>query len=149
MNKDININDKNSENYLINKRNLIESNSFSNEIKILTYDIHSAKNILKIDSFQQKKYKTDKNYRNEMLINKINLKDIFIPKCLFCMSKKRKICKLLLKESTKVIYEKLDIFNIFKNIITIEYINSFFENHSNEIIMPEEWVNNISNINKE
>ena len=51
MNKDININDKNSENYLINKRNLIESNSFSNEIKILTYDIHSDKNILKIDSY--------------------------------------------------------------------------------------------------
>ena len=81
-----------------------------------------------------------------MLINKINLKDIFIPKCLFCIRKKRKIYKLLLKESMNIMIEKLDIFNVFKNICSIEYLNDYNNHHLNEIKMPEECSNNISNI---
>ena len=81
-----------------------------------------------------------------MLINKINLKDIFIPKCLFCIRKKRKIYKLLLKESMNIMIDKLDIFNVFKNLCSIEYLNDYNNCHLNEIKMPEECSNNISNI---
>ena len=156
MNKDININDKNSENYLINKKNLLESNSFSNEMKVLTYDTHSVKNSLKNlnnnkiqYSLNQQKYNNDKNFKNEILINKIGLKDIFIPVCLYYLRQKRKIYKILLKESMNIMIEKLDIFNVFKNICSIEYINDYNNNHFNEIKMTEECSNNIFNISKE
>ena len=43
-------------------------------------------------------------------------------KC-YCKNKKRKINNILLNESMNIISEKLDIFNIFRNMCLIENIN--------------------------
>ena len=124
-NKDIN--DKTSKN--------IGEISLGNKIKIHNNEIQSIKESEK-DIFTKREnsdYNTDKNIKtsqfneNDWIISNISLKDLFISKFHCCKRKKRNIYNLLLNESMEVIMEKLDIFNIFRNICSIEYANNNLE----------------------
>ena len=124
-NKDIN--DKTSKN--------IGEISLGNKIKIHNNEIQSIKESEK-DIFTKREnsdYNTDKNIKtsqfneNDWIISNISLKDLFISKFHCCKRKKRNIYNLLLNESMEVIMKKLDIFNIFRNICSIEYANNNLE----------------------
>ena len=52
--------------------------------------------------------------------------------------KRRKVYNLLVNESMNVVQEKLDIFNIFRNICLIENSNNFLNDNSDKIKMSEE-----------
>ena len=109
--------------------------SLGNKIKIHNNEIQSIKESEK-DIFTKREnsdYNTDKNIKtsqfneNDWIISNISLKDLFISKFHCCKRKKRNIYNLLLNESMEVIMKKLDIFNIFRNICSIEYANNNLE----------------------
>ena len=127
------IKSKNSENSLIRKKNLFENQLNKNDVEIdketnnkesQKSDIKNSNNKKLLDNFSTKKKTISLNNKNknEYLIDIINLRDLFISIC-FCFSKKRKnIYKILLNETKEIITEKLDIFNIFRDLCSIEAI---------------------------
>ena len=77
----------------------------------------------------------------------MTLKDIFISIFYCCKKKKRNVYKIIVNESMNVVMEKLDIFNIFRNICSIEYSNYDINNNNFDIIkMSEECSKILSDI---
>ena len=94
-----------------------------------------------------KNNKTDKENENNWIIENMTLKDIFISIFYCCKKKKRNVYKILVNESMNVVMEKLDIFNIFRNICSIEYSNYDINNNNFDIIkMSEECSKILSDI---
>ena len=124
-------------------------------------------NILKIDS-TEKKFKKEKNYKisSEMfnnteiinkndkdndntIINKIGLKDISLSIFCSCGKRKRnKIYKILIDESMNIIRNKLDIFNIFRNLCSIEHSKNDLNLNKNPYLidMSKKCINELSEI---
>ena len=114
-----------SENEKIKKRNKYYENDFG----INKIEFKSTKNIyLKSTNYtpmKNNKENLNTTLKNDSIIDKIHLKDLFISFC-FCFFRKRKnIYKILLNETMNIITEKLDIFNVFKNLYSIEIKNDF------------------------
>ena len=142
---------------MVQNKNFLESNSTKKEIKIDNIDIHPFKNsfedINKINGESSYNIaKVSKNYKdsgNSLILEKINLKDLLSSICYCCGGKRKKIYRILLNESKNVIMEKLDIFNIFRNISLIEYLNNDLNNNLNIINMSEECSNDLIEIIKQ
>ena len=126
------LNDKNSENILINKkskRNIMETNSYNSykiENDMENYESQSVKNNLKtyyikesntVINMKKKKNKDLINEKeNNKILNNIKLNNYLIHLG-FCFVRKRKnVYNILLDEAMNLIKEKLDIFNLFKNM---------------------------------
>ena len=148
------INDINSDVNLFNKNNIISKNFHNSENKPDNFDNLSVRNIFKypkkntrnILNTRTNKIKLNLITHNEknFIINKINLTDILISICFCFKRKKRKVYKLLLDETMNVIMEKLDIFNLFRDLCSIENLN---DNCNSGIIkMSKECSNNLQNI---
>ena len=152
------INDKMSENYLINKKNILEINPYGNQINNANYDTISVKNNSKKTeknksrSFLNKSKKINNKLnlasdnKNDMIINKFNLKDTLITLCFCYKNKRNKKTKILLDETMNIITEKLDILNLFRNICTIENLKNDFDYNVGILKMSEECSNNLSDI---
>ena len=133
------INDKMSENYLINKKNILEINPYGNQINNANYDTISVKNNSKKTeknksrSFLNKSKKINNKLnlasdnKNDMIINKFNLKDTLITLCFCYKNERNKKNKILLDETMNIITEKLDILNLFRNICTIENLKNDYD----------------------
>ena len=142
------INSKTSRNIVVN--------SLGNEIKIHNFENQSIKNSEKytIKNREESDYNIDKNIKTsqfnekDWIITNIGLKELFISKFHCGKRKKRNVYNLLLNESMEVIMEKLDIFNIFRNIYSIENINNDLKNNLDEIKMSKECSKNLSEIIK-
>ena len=81
------------------------------------------------------------------IINKIALKDQ-ISSIFYCCSKnKGKIYNIVLKESMKIIKEKLDIFNIFRNLFLIEYSKNDINKNLEIMRMSDECSRELSILN--
>ena len=82
-------------------------------------------------------------------IDNINLTDLLISK-FYCRykRKKRSVYNLLINESMNIMAEKLDIFNILRNLCSIEYSNDDFVKNLDIIKMSEECSKDISYIIK-
>ena len=115
-----------------------ENNIDNTYIKTIKYNpVDTNKNSTQLLSNNKKAYKADKDNENIMIIRKIKLKDLFCS--IFCCGiKKRKVYNLLVNESMDVVQEKLDIFNIFRNICLIENSNNCLNDNSDTIKMSEE-----------
>ena len=152
------INYKMNDNYLINKKNIIEINSFVNETNKANYDTTSVKNYSKekeknkSQAFLNKSKKInnelnfDSDNKNDMIINKFNLKETLITLCFCYKNKRNKKNKILLDETMNIIIEKLDILNLFRNICTIENLKNDFDYNIGIFKMSEECSNNLSDI---
>ena len=133
-----------------------EVNSLVNEIKIPNFENLSIKSNDKDTNTKSEKsyYIIDKNIKTskvnekDWIISNISLKDLFISRFHCGERKKRNIYNLLLNESMKVIMEKLDIFNIFRNICSIEYANNNLKNNFDVIKMSKECSKDLSEIIK-
>ena len=121
-----------SKNSSTRKKNLLENQIYQNDIEIdkkankelYKKDIiySNNKKLADIFSTAKKTISLRNNNKNEYLIDIINLKDLFIS-IRFCFSRKRKnIYKILLNETKEIVTEKLDIFNIFRDLCSIEDI---------------------------
>ena len=128
----VDMDDKNSEN------NGTIKNSFKDLNK------NSEENILNMP----KKLNLEKN-REKLVVEYIYLKDIFFAVFYCCKRKRKNIYNLLLNESMKVVMEKLDIFNIFRNMCSFEYSNEELNNNNIDIIkMSKECSKDLSEIIK-
>ena len=137
MNKE-EINDANSGNNLVNKNNQIAKNSH-NKDKLGNFDNYSEKNIYKYSG------KNSINYNEkDWLIDKINLKETLMSICCSFKRKRRNVYKLLLNETMNIITEKLDIFNLFRDLCTME--NSKDDYNSRIIKMSKECSNRLQDI---
>ena len=135
-----------------NIKNITETNFLNNNIKIVNYENDSIKesfrNINK-NSCESKNNKIDTGNANNWIIENISLTDIFISMFYCCCKKnKRNAYKILINESMNVVTEKLDIFNIFRNICSIEYIKYDRNNNLDKIKMSEECSKDLSEIIK-
>ena len=145
------INDKISENYLINKRYILKNNSFKNDNNINNQEIFSFKNNIininknKADSFfsSTKKIHSDSIIENNerWIIDKINSNYLLKSFCFFKKQKKNNIYKIILGVTMDIVKDKLDIFNVFRAIGSIEIINNNFDYNLGIIKMPEEYSN--------
>jgi len=151
------ISDKMSENYLINKKNILEINPYGNKANKENYDNHSVKNhakelnksksrpFLNISKKNNKSILVPDN-KNDMIINKFNLKDTLIILCFCYKNKKNNINKILLDETMNIIIEKLDIFNLFRNICAIENLKNDFDYNIGIFKLSENCSNNLQDI---
>ena len=127
--KNINNKNKNSEKQSTRKEIKLENIDFQK-------DYEENKNCL--DNLNNSVKKENKNEQNiDYIINKINLKDLLISKSLCCKNYKKNVYNLILNESMKLIIEKLDIINIFRNMYIIE--NSKINKNLDSIKMSEEF----------
>jgi hypothetical protein len=147
-NNDKNIEDQNQNDtkiYSINSKNNKKKDEKFESIKGVYKDIN--KNSSEPLSNITKNNKTDKENENNWIIENMTLKDIFISIFYCCKKKKRNVYKILVNESMNVVMEKLDIFNIFRNICSIEYSNYDINNNNFDIIkMSEECSKILSDI---
>ena len=147
-------NKKSEEKYLAKNKNKVDVSSFKKETKIKNIDIQSVKssyddiNKNDLESFynMSKKSKNSTDNTNNWIIEEIGLKDLLISVFYCCGKKRRKMYNILLNEGMKVIIEKLDISNIFKNIYSIECSNNDFCKSMNIIKMSGECVKALSEI---
>ena len=130
-------------------------NSFKNKIKKENIENLPIKNRPQDTNKNKEKFynrdkisKTILKNKNNWIITNISLKDLFISRFYCCKGKKRKVYNLLLNESMEIIMEKLDIFNIFRNICSIEYLNNNLKNNLDVIKMSEKCSSILSEIIK-
>ena len=106
--------------------------SFKRNTKVENFDRQSIKNSREeinknseeyLKDVTIKKKKSVKFEDNSYIISDINLKDLLVSKCCSCFSRKKNVYKVILKESSNIIREKLDILNIFRTIYFFEYSN--------------------------
>ena len=142
---------------LAQKNNGSEIKSSRKEIKLENIDFQSIKknyeeNINKNSLDDLKNYtqkdKNDQSNDNDWIIDKIYLRNLLISK--FCCAKKYKgkVYGIILKESMKLIKEKLDIFSIFRSICTIDNSNNAINKNLDSIKMSGEFTKVLSDIIK-
>ena len=138
--------DKNSENILIDKRkiaNIMETNTNNNGDEIIKYENHLNKGKLKpynIDCIGQ-----EKNSNLEKKYIKLNNCLVYLG---FCFIRKRKnVDNVLLDEGLSIIREKLDIFNILKNLLLSENIQKNIKCEFEEIKFSEECSKTLEELN--
>ena len=131
----------------------MEAKSLKNTRKLNNIKIQSIKNSNKdinknsVESPDNEK-SNNKNDETNYIIENIYLKDLLISMCCCCERRKENMYKILIDESMNVITEKLDIYNIFRKICSIEYSNGDLNNNFNTIKMSDENSKNLSEIIK-
>ena len=138
------------------KKETIEIKSLKNEIKDEKAELRSNKNShdeinKKSEDYLNdisKKKKNDKNIEPNWSIDEITLKDLLISKFYCCSKNRTNVYRLILDESMKIIMEKLDILNIFRNQYFIEYFINDLKKNLNKMIMSKELSNELSEITK-
>ena len=152
-----NINTNLNEEDLAQKNNGSEIKSSRKEIKLENIDFQSIKknyeediNKNSLDDLKNytQKDKNDQSNDNDWIIDKIYLRNLLISK--FCCVKKYKgkVYGIILKESMKLIKEKLDIFSIFRSICTIDNSNNAINKNLDSIKMSGEFTKVLSDIIK-
>ena len=91
-----------------------------------------------------------KDFVNEMennrIINKIKLNNYLIHLC-FCFIRKRKnVYNTLLDESMNIISEKLDIFNLFRNMCLQDNINKNIGFEYERLKLSDECIKKLENL---
>ena len=149
------INDKNSENYLMPKKNILETQSYKNNIEIeknnkeLHKNDFKKRNEKKLSSniYTTKKLNSLFRYnKKEWIIDIINLKDLFFFNCFSFSNKRKNIYRILLKESNRIIKEKLDILNVFRDLCSIEDMKKLSECNIVNIKMSNNCCNNLTDL---
>ena len=137
---------KNKKNYANNRNNL---NNISNSERISYINkktiknqktnlnpIHKAikeNNEIEINIFQKKDYdierhNTEKSLPKKAILDKINSNILCIYFCFCCSRKRKNIGNTLLDEAMNIIKDKLDIYNMFRNLYYIDdikHINNY------------------------
>ena len=90
---------------------------------------------------------TNKN-NDEYIIDNIKLTDLFIDICLNLCKRRNNLYKILLNEARTVIIQKLDIFNVFRSLCSIENEKRNSSDNLFQIKMSEDCFNNLSSLLK-
>ena len=134
-----------------------EINSFKKDIKIGNTDItkNNSKDINQnipesSGNFTNfiKEFKYDTDIDKTLIIKEVKLKDMLLSACYCCGQKKSNIYKILLNESMNIIIDKLDLFNIFRSIYSIENSNNYLNNSLGLIKMSDDCSKDLEEIIK-
>ena len=94
--------------------------------------------------------KTEQNNTNNNngIITKMSLKEILLSMCACGKRNRKKIYSILINESMNIIRNKLDIFNIFRNMCLIEHSNNDLNLNKNSdmINMSKRCISDLSEI---
>ena len=95
---------------------------------------------------QTKKHRKSTDSDKINIISKITLRDQMSSIFYCCSKNKGKAYNIVLKETVKIIREKLDIFNIFRNLGLIEHSNSDINKNLEIMKMSDECSNGLSTL---
>ena len=140
LNEDLIRNSKDNNSYSslrFKKKNTDEADSYHNEKE---NDDYTKTNIKKVKT-------NEKGEENNQIINYINFNNIMICFCLCIIKRKNNLQYILLDESKKIINEKLDILNIFRNICLIEEMKNNLEFNDVIIHFSEDFKKSLEKIN--
>ena len=120
------------------------------EDNIYNRDNHSQNFKIKESSFDKSKSnKIDISpIENDSIIDNFNSIDMLLSLCACFKRKRGNLYKILFNETMNVIKEKLDIFNIFRNLCLIENKKNDLYNNLATIKMSEECSNLLTAIKK-
>ena len=90
-----------------NKKIYNNNNTNSNDYNI---------NNLNITDVKERNTETEKDIKKDKIIEKLRFNILYLYFCFLCLRKKNNLQNDLLNKGMKLIYQKLDIFNIFKKI---------------------------------
>jgi hypothetical protein len=121
--------------------------------KINLFDMNSnncinSNECAKIIKDKENNINFEKVNEKRRIIKKIRINRIYTYFCFLCLKKSKNIQNILLNEGMKLIIEKLDILNLFKNIYKVENIKENFKNEDDIIEMSNECKNNLKDIVK-
>ena len=121
--------------------------------KINLFDMNSnncinSNECAKIIKDKENNINFEKVNEKRRIIKKIRINRIYTYFCFLCLKKSKNIQNILLNEGMKLIIEKLDILNLFKNIYKVENIKENFKNEDDIIEMSNECKNNLKDIAK-
>jgi len=131
---------KDSEKKVKNEINIFDLNSNNN--------FNNSNECIKIIKDKESNINLEKVNENRRIIKKIRINRIYTYFCFLCARKSKNIQNILLNEGMKLIMEKLDISNLFKNIYHVENIKENFNNKEEVIEMSDKCKNNLKDINK-
>ena len=140
-----NINNNINETDFAQKNNASDIKSSRKEIKLENIEMQSIKknyediNKNSIEYLNNLTKKNEEDKEKDWIINKINLRQLIISKCSCCKKNKNKVYGIVLSESMKLIIEKLDISNIFRNIWYIENSNNIVNKNLDAIKISGEY----------
>ena len=150
-------NKNNNEKETSSKKNMSEINSFKKDIKIGNIDItkNNSKDINQNSPESSgnftnfiKEFKYDTDIDKNLIIKEVKLKDMLLSACYCCGQKKSNVYKILLNESMNIIIDKLDLFNIFRSIYSIENSNNYLNNSLGLIKMSDDCSKDLEEIIK-
>ena len=144
--------DKNREDYLFNKNNILETASFKNENR--RESIRSNNKFFKDKtksnaSFSHLNQRLKSNFFNiydkNYIIDNIKFSNLLFSLCSCNSIKRKNLDKILLDEAMNIVGEKLDIFYIFESLFSIKKENDKM-NNQNTINMSKECTKKLINI---
>jgi hypothetical protein len=94
------------------KKNNLKRN-YNNRKYYIERNINNENNIRNIDIYN---FKNENEEKDSTLIKKIEINKCCIYFCFLCVRKRKNMENILLDEGMRIIIEKLDIINIFKNL---------------------------------
>ena len=118
-----------------NLSNEKENNLKGNNIELSSNNINMLSS--KDEIGNKKEMGTEKEKEKRKIIRKIKTSKMCIYLCFLCVRKRKNIQNILLDEGMKVITEKLDIMNLFKNLYRNEIIQEKETNQEEIIEMSE------------
>ena len=141
---------KNKKNKLVITSNINKANDKNSEKE--SFDIYNYKDSKK---YKRKESPFDKSINdkiditqieNNSIIDTFNSTDMLLSLCACFQRKRGNLYKILFNEAMNVIKEKLDIFNIFRNLCLIENSKNVLNNNIATIKMSEECLNLLSDM---
>lgn len=129
----------------------VSDKKIKNEINIFDLNSNNFNNsneCIKIIKDKETNINLEKVNENRRIIKNIRINKIYTYFCFFCARKRKNIQNILLNEGMKLIIEKLDILNLFKNVYNVENIKESFNPKDEIIEMSDECKNNLKDISK-
>ena len=77
-------------------------------------------NNLNITDVKERNTETEKDNKNDKIIEKIKFNVLYTYFCFLCLRRKKNLQNDLLDKGMKLVYQKLDIFNIFKKLYLLD-----------------------------
>ena len=77
-------------------------------------------NNLNITDVKERNTETEKDNKNDKIIEKIKFNVLYTYFCFLCLRRKKNLQNDLLDKGMKLVYQKLDIFNIFKKLYILD-----------------------------
>ena len=106
------------------KRISIAGKNFKSESNKKIFNNYNTNNYninnLNITDVKERNTETEKDNKNDKIIEKIKFNILYTYFCFLCLRRKKTLQNDLLDKGMKLVYQKLDIFNIFKKLYLLD-----------------------------